>query len=170
MLGNSLARSFETVVTVDAAEYMSSLSIDVDDEIYIKINCEGSEFEILQSLRQSGYLDRITAGLLSLDRGKKDQEPFDDMDTLRQIDLWSSGWTVRDSLRDDAVEAWLSETCQTLPSPELRLFSVSISLTASSIPVRTRVRIKDGSRFRAAAVRLASRFGRQARFKRQRPA
>lgn len=166
--GGPSSGSFESVVTVDASEYLSSLSIAADDEIYMKINCEGSEFEILKSMRESGFINRITAGLVSLDRGKKDHKGFDDLETLSQFEKITSAWTVRDPIERDAVARWLTAKCPTVPIPEIRIFSTSIAVSASSIPLRTRIRINDGSRLAEVATRIARRFGRQARFARRR--
>ena len=75
---------------LNAAEWMATHT-DSDDEIWLKLNCEGSECEIIEALRVGGVLDRVSHLLVHFDVEKIPG-------------LGAEAETARDTLRRHRVE------------------------------------------------------------------
>ena len=59
-------KDIESIQTIDTARFIS-LYTSSCDKVWIKLNCEGSELDILASLIEAGLNDRIANALIDLD-------------------------------------------------------------------------------------------------------
>jgi FkbM family methyltransferase len=56
----------EVVASVDAGAFLARCCAESDD-IFLKMNCEGSEVEIIESLFESGFLSRVRSLFVEFD-------------------------------------------------------------------------------------------------------
>ena len=61
--------AFEWIQTIDVARFISAYTASYD-EIWIKLNCEGSELDIITSIIKAGLNGRIANSLIDLDAKK----------------------------------------------------------------------------------------------------
>ena len=62
-------KAVESIQLIDAAKFINAYTASCDS-IWLKLNCEGSELDIITSIIESGLNDRIANALIDLDAKK----------------------------------------------------------------------------------------------------
>jgi FkbM family methyltransferase len=115
--------STESVRIIRASDWISS-ETDVADEVYVKLNCEGSEADILEDLIASGLVaGRLTALLVDFDIEKvPGQEGRREAiwNRLKELRVQAFEPAEFGSNRDDVVRNWLQRTVEPVENIPVR--------------------------------------------------
>jgi FkbM family methyltransferase len=103
----------ETIRLVRASDWLSTVP---DGEIFLKLNCEGSEVDILENLLDTGMISRIRSIYVDFDirkvegQERRQQEIEGRMNGVRYVSPDILGCNA-----NEAVSAWLERDCPTIP-------------------------------------------------------
>ena len=78
------AGASETIELVDVAEWFDA-NIAADDEVYLKLNCEGAEADVLERLVESGHAQRLKAALITFDIRKIPSQAHREEEVRRRL-------------------------------------------------------------------------------------
>lgn len=107
------AAASETIDLVRASEWLETLPAG---EIFLKMNCEGSEADILEDLLDSGAIRRVASIYVDFDiRKVPGQEGRQAAIEARLGDVRRYTVDVRGANGNDAVLAWLERDCPKVP-------------------------------------------------------
>lgn len=101
------------------------------DELYLKMNCEGSEVDILENLISSGLFSRISSIYVDFDIRKVPGQEYRQVLIEKKLDLLSVSLYTPDSLGLSgtmAVEKWLSLTLEEIEVDPLKQIVFNLGL------------------------------------------
>lgn len=114
----------ETIQLVRASEWIRQHTSSTD-AVYLKLNCEGSEADVLEDLLDSEVLTRIQAIYVDFDIRKIPSQAFRQADLEARLGVAGVPFETPESLGvagNPAVATWLSRFLEPLPvSPGARL-------------------------------------------------
>lgn len=153
----------ETVQMVKASTWLEAHT-DPSDDIYLKLNCEGSEADVLDDLLCSGAMDRVRSIYVDFDVRKIASQAHRQSTLEEQLAQAGVHYETPDSLQasgNEGVRRWLTGCCQPAsPTTRARVrhalglhrppYVIAVDLAARTLP-------------RSAFAALAKRFGKQAR-------
>lgn len=101
----------ETVEVRDVAEWFIA-SFESSDEVWMKLNCEGAEADIVERLHETGLLGRVSHLLLSLDIRWVPDQAHRAQRVLDLLETAKVDYTKREDL-DYSVRRWLERWSRT---------------------------------------------------------
>lgn len=162
-LDERAAETTETIELIRASEWLKG-NTTAEDEVFLKLNCEGSEVDVLNDLLHSEAIGRIRAVYVDFDVRKIPSQAHRQAKVEQMLRESGVRYVTPDSLGlagNDAVERWLSDVCPRVPSGALsglrhRLglyrppYLVARSVASTALP-------------KPLLAKVVRRFGRQAR-------
>jgi FkbM family methyltransferase len=108
----------ETITLVRATDWLRA-NTSTDDEIHLKLNCEGSECDVLDDLLDSGAIDRVHSLYVDFDVRKIPSQAHRQALVERRLHERGTPFVTSDTLAlppgGPAVRAWLAQALR--PSP-----------------------------------------------------
>lgn len=108
----------EIIEVRDASAWLAQ-HVTSDDEVYVKLNCEGSEADIIERLHQTGHLALVDHALLSLDIERFPAEAVRAETVLQLLDDAGVDYTRREEI-GYLVATWLLPIAESNRSPLAR--------------------------------------------------
>lgn len=155
----------EDISLIQATDFIKSIFKE-NSKLYLKLNCEGSECDILEDLIFSNAIGRITSIYVDFDIRKIASQSYRQLPIENQLKALNIKYHTPDSLSkkgDEAVNMWLTSDCPLISPP----FSSRLKFFfASYAPFNERVRlILESTLPRKFYLWLGHKIGRQARKK-----
>jgi FkbM family methyltransferase len=112
----------EEISLLQASEFINGLSfVDAKTEIFLKLNCEGSECDILDDLILNENINKISSIYVDFDVRKIKSQSYRQAIIENQLTSLNVKYHTPDSLSakgNQGVKKWLLQDCQTI-SPNL---------------------------------------------------
>lgn len=103
----------ETIVLLRASEWLSAHTAP-DDEVFLKLNCEGSEVDVLGELMDSGAIDRVRAVYVDFDVRKIPSQAHRQAGVEARLQDRGVRYVTPESLGaagNEGVRRWLERVC-----------------------------------------------------------
>lgn len=112
------AVEFETIALERTTDWLLANTAD-DDEVYLKLNCEGSECDVLQDLLDGGLVGRVRSVYVDFDVRKIPSQAHRQAGIERRLRANGVHFNTPDDLAlagSDGVRKWLDEVCPRRPA------------------------------------------------------
>lgn len=153
----------ETIPLVSASEWFAR-NIPSDALVYLKMNCEGGEADILEDLLDSGLIKRVASMYIDFDIRKVPSQAHRQAGIERRLGEAGISYTQVDRAHVGAnwgVEAWLEKDCSPIAAP---LFArISHRLYAYAPPYAQATKLLGMALPKPVFWWIGRRFGRVAR-------
>ncbi len=103
----------EPVHLVRASDWLAAGTAP-DDEVYLKLNCEGSECDVLEDLLDTGLVARVRALYVDFDVRKVPSQAYRQAGVERRLREWGVGYATPETVGEvgsRAVARWLARDC-----------------------------------------------------------
>lgn len=126
-------KDVESIQTIDAARFISSYTSSCD-KIWIKLNCEGSELDIITSFIEAGLNNRIANALIDLDARKIPSLQGKCQQTMALVEEIKMPYSLPEDVQYHMVtnyggiHNWLLQTKAAKETPPNRLRSLAYNL------------------------------------------
>jgi FkbM family methyltransferase len=155
----------ETIELIRASEWLEH-NVAGDDDVYLKLNCEGSEVDVLTDLLDTGAIARVHAVYVDFDIRKVPSEAHRRSEVEQRLREKGVRYSTPESVgaRGKAgVARWLAANCPRVKPPLLSTIRYRLGLNRP--PYLVAVSVATYLLPRSVLEGLARRFGRESTFR-----